>query len=67
MLTYNDYLAKMAVTRPETFLRLHEEEIFLIRIYPKALIALVRADNCSKKMKTVIENLLETIGFTMMT
>ena len=61
-------MAKMALNRPEAFLRQYgAERVKVLRVYPAALMAIWRADNCPKKLKLDIEDMLETAGFQILT
>lgn len=69
------FMAKLAVANPAaavSALRVETPEvreitISKLRVYPAALISLLRADNLPRNWKPIIEDELAMAGFTMMT
>lgn len=67
-------IAKVAITRPSVVVSeiLGDKDVALktihaLRVYPNALISLMRADNMPKWMKADVEDALEEVGYLMMT
>ena len=65
------HLAKVAVTRPETAVTTIltggqiRQDLSALRIYPASLIALWRADNAPRNMRSMIEDTLHSVGMRM--